>query len=201
MANHAVFVSSDLHATRGGHILNFVHTADCDNGTIWAQGDIVGQGVDRETYKCKQATAGDVVFVVGSVPLLPRARTKAEAAETNFYNEAGDIMRMYIKVENNVITDVTFKTFGCGAAIATSSMATELIKGKTIDEALKLTNRAVMEALDGLPPVKVHCSVLAEQAIKAAVADYYTRQGIDPTPIVGKIEDCDHHDHCGCGEH
>ncbi len=74
-----------------------------------------------------------------------------------------------IKVENNVITDVTFKTFGCGAAIATSSMATELIKGKTIDEALKLTNRAVMEALDGLPPVKVHCSVLAEQAIKAAV--------------------------------
>lgn len=95
MANHAVFVSSDLHATRGGHILNFVHTADCDNGTIWAQGDIVGQGVDRETYKCKQAAAGDVVFVVGSVPLRPRARTKAEAAETNFYNEAGDIMRMY----------------------------------------------------------------------------------------------------------
>ena len=116
-------------------------------------------------------------------------------------SKCGDIMRMYIKVENNVITDVTFKTFGCGAAIATSSMATELIKGKTIDEALKLTNRAVMEALDGLPPVKVHCSVLAEQAIKAAVADYYTRQGIDPTPIVGKIEDCDHHDHCGCGEH
>ena len=88
-------MSSDLHATRGGHILNFVHTANCDNGTIWAQGDIVGQGVDRETYKCKQAAAGDVVFVVGSVPLLPRARTKAEAAETNFYNEAGDIMRMY----------------------------------------------------------------------------------------------------------
>ena len=87
-------------------------------------------------------------------------------------------------------------TFGCGAAIATSSMATELIKGKTIDEALKLTNRAVMEALDGLPPVKVHCSVLAEQAIKAALADYYRRQGIDPTPFVGEMtEDC--HD-CSC---
>ena len=133
-------------------------------------------------------------------------RNVGELADANGIGEVGnsqcgDIMRMYIKVENNVITDVTFKTFGCGAAIATSSMATELIKGKTIDEALKLTNRAVMEALDGLPPVKVHCSVLAEQAIKAAVADYYTRQGIDPTPIVGKIEDCDHHDHCGCGEH
>ena len=133
-------------------------------------------------------------------------RNVGELADANGIGEVGnskcgDIMRMYIKVENNVITDVTFKTFGCGAAIATSSMATELIKGKTIDEALKLTNRAVMEALDGLPPVKVHCSVLAEQAIKAAVADYYTRQGIDPTPIVCKIEDCDHHDHCGCGEH
>ena len=133
-------------------------------------------------------------------------RNVGELADANGIGEVGnskcgDIMRMYIKVENNVITDVTFKTFGCGAAIATSSMATELIKGKTIDEALKLTNRAVMEALDGLPPVKVHCSVLAEQAIKAAVADSYTRQGIDPTPIVGKIEDCDHHDHCGCGEH
>ena len=133
-------------------------------------------------------------------------RNVGELADANGIGEVGnskcgDIMRMYIKVENNVITDVTFKTFGCGAAIATSSMATELIKGKTIDEALKLTNRAVMEALDGLPPVKVHCSVLAEQAIKAAVADYYTRQGIDPTPIVGKIVDCDHHDHCGCGEH
>ena len=116
--------------------------------------------------------------------------------------KCGDIMKIYLKVsDDGIIEDVKFKTFGCGAAIATSSMATELIKGKTIDEALKLTNRAVMEALDGLPPVKVHCSVLAEQAIKAAVADYYTRQGIDPTPIVGKIEDCDHHDHCGCGEH
>ena len=83
---------------------------------------------------------------------------------------------MYIKVEDDVITDVSFKTFGCGAAIATSSMATELVKGKPISEALQLTNKAVMEALDGLPPVKVHCSVLAEQAIKAALSDYYTKK-------------------------
>lgn len=109
--------------------------------------------------------------------------------------KCGDIMRMYIKVENNIITDVSFMTFGCGAAIATSSMATEMIKGKSIDDALKLTNKAVMEALDGLPPVKIHCSVLAEQAIKAAVADYYRRQGIDPTPIVGEIAECEE---CAC---
>lgn len=105
--------------------------------------------------------------------------------------KCGDIMRMYIKVEKGVITDVSFMTFGCGAAIATSSMATEMIKGKSIEDALKLTNKAVMEALDGLPPVKVHCSVLAEQAIKSAVADYYRRQGIDPTPIVGEIGECE----------
>lgn len=108
-------------------------------------------------------------------------------------SRCGDIMKMYIKVENNIIVDVSFKTFGCGAAIATSSMATELIKGKSIDDALKLKNKAVMEALDGLPPVKVHCSVLAEQAIKAALSDYYRRQGIDPEPIVGKIEEHDEH--------
>ena len=105
--------------------------------------------------------------------------------------KCGDIMKMYIKVDGDVITDVKFKTFGCGAAIATSSMATELVKGKTIQEALQLTNKAVMEALDGLPPVKVHCSVLAEQAIKSAISDYYTRKGIDPTPIVGPSEDCE----------
>lgn len=115
-------------------------------------------------------------------------------------SKCGDIMKMYIKVEGNVIVDCKFKTFGCGAAIATSSMATELIKGKTIDEALQLTNKAVMEALDGLPPVKVHCSVLAEQAIKAALADYYTKQGIDPEPIVGKIQECDHDHGCGCSD-
>ena len=113
-------------------------------------------------------------------------------------SKCGDIMRMYIKVEGNVITDCKFKTFGCGAAIATSSMATELIRGKTIDEALKLTNKAVMEALDGLPPVKVHCSLLAEEAIHAALADYYTKQSIDPTPIIGVIAECDHEHGCGC---
>lgn len=105
--------------------------------------------------------------------------------------KCGDIMKMFIKVEDNIITDVKFKTFGCGSAIATSSMATELIKGKPIDEALKLTNRAVVEALDGLPPVKIHCSVLAEQSIKAAISDYYLRRGIDPVPIVGEIQDAD----------
>ncbi|OGC12418.1 Fe-S cluster assembly scaffold protein NifU [candidate division WOR-1 bacterium RIFOXYA12_FULL_52_29] len=84
----------------------------------------------------------------------------------------GDIMEMYIKVKDNVITDVKFKTFGCGAAIATSSMSTEMIKGKTIEEALKLSNRAVADALGGLPPVKMHCSVLAEEAVKAAIDDY-----------------------------
>ena len=86
--------------------------------------------------------------------------------------KCGDIMRMYLKVENGVIQDVKFKTFGCGAAIATSSMATEMVKGKTLKEALALTNKAVAEALDGLPPVKIHCSLLAEEAIHAAVEDY-----------------------------
>ena len=93
--------------------------------------------------------------------------------------KCGDIMKMYLKIEGDVITDVKFKTFGCGAAVATSSMATEMIKGKTVDEALALTNKAVIEALDGLPAAKVHCSVLAEEAIKAAVADYYKKNGID----------------------
>ncbi len=112
--------------------------------------------------------------------------------------KCGDIMKMYIKVENGIIKDVSFKTFGCGAAIATSSMATELVKGKSIEEALKLTNKAVMEALDGLPPVKIHCSVLAEQAIKAAISDYYKRQGIDPVPIVGEAPSCSDNDNCSC---
>ena len=84
----------------------------------------------------------------------------------------GDIMELYIKVKNNIIVDVKFKTFGCGAAIATSSMVTELVKGKTVDEALKISNRAVVEALGGLPHVKVHCSVLAEEALKSAINDY-----------------------------
>ena len=92
--------------------------------------------------------------------------------------KCGDIMRIFLKIEDNVITDVKFKTFGCGAAIATSSMATEMVKGKTIDEALKLTNKAVAEALDGLPAHKMHCSVLAEEAIKNALKDYFDKNGI-----------------------
>lgn len=108
--------------------------------------------------------------------------------------KCGDIMRMYLKIENDVIVDCKFKTFGCGAAIATSSMATELIKGKSVKEALELTNSAVVEALEGLPSVKVHCSVLAEEAVKSALADYYTKNGI---PIDFEVpendEDEEHH--------
>ena len=129
-------------------------------------------------------------------------RNVGELADANGVGEVGnpkcgDIMKMFIKVENNVIVDVKFKTFGCGSAIATSSIATEMIKGKTIEEALALSNKEVVEALGGLPAHKIHCSVLAEQSIKVAIADYYTRQGIDPTPIVGEIHDCeDCHDGC-----
>lgn len=89
----------------------------------------------------------------------------------------GDIMKMFLKVENNVIVDVKFKTFGCGAAIATSSISTEMIKGKTLEEALELKNSDVVKALDGLPAVKIHCSVLAEEAIHEAIADYYRKEG------------------------
>lgn len=92
--------------------------------------------------------------------------------------KCGDIMRMYLKIDNGIITDVKFKTFGCGSAIATSSMATELIKGKPIEEALKLSNQAVVEALDGLPAHKIHCSVLAEEAIKDAIKNYYDKNNI-----------------------
>ncbi len=105
--------------------------------------------------------------------------------------KCGDIMKMYIKVEDGVIVDVKFKTFGCGSAIATSSIATDMVKGHTIEEALTLSNKAVVEALGGLPAHKIHCSVLAEQAIKAAVSDYYRKKGIDPTPIVGEIHECE----------
>lgn len=89
----------------------------------------------------------------------------------------GDLMEMTVKIDNNVITDIKFRTFGCGAAIATSSMATELIKGRTVDEALEISNQAIAQALDGLPPVKMHCSVLAADALRATLADYYTRRG------------------------
>ncbi len=89
----------------------------------------------------------------------------------------GDVMRLYIKVEDNIIVDAKFKTYGCGAAISTSSMVTELVKGKTVDEALKISNRAVAEALGGLPPIKMHCSVLAEEALKSAIDDYLRKKG------------------------
>ncbi len=110
--------------------------------------------------------------------------------------KCGDIMKMYMKIEDGVIVDCKFKTFGCGAAIATSSMATEMVKGKTIEEARKLTNAAVMEALDGLPPAKVHCSVLAEEAIEAAIEDYYKRNNLTYEPkkkCSGCCGSCDHH--------
>ena len=106
--------------------------------------------------------------------------------------KCGDIMRMYIKVKDGVITDCKFNTFGCGSAIATSSMATELIKGKPISEALELSNKAVVEALDGLPAHKIHCSVLAEEAVRAAVKDYYDRNGIAYDPEKFQIHDCEH---------
>ena len=104
--------------------------------------------------------------------------------------KCGDIMKIYLKIdENDVITDCKFKTFGCGAAIATSSMATELIKGHTIEDALKITNGVVVEALEGLPPVKVHCSVLAEEAVKTAVADYYNKIGRPIDFVIEKSHD------------
>ena len=106
----------------------------------------------------------------------------------------GDIMKIYLKIDGGVITDVKFETFGCGSAIASSSMATELIKGKPLSEALTLTNKAVSEALDGLPAHKLHCSVLAEEAIKAAVKDYYDKNGIayDPKDFPASCDTCEH---------
>ena len=109
--------------------------------------------------------------------------------------KCGDIMKIFLKIDDEVITDVKFSTFGCGSAIASSSMATEMIKGKPVSEALELTNKAVVEALDGLPAHKQHCSVLAEEAVKAAVKDYYDKNGIeyDPEQFAQK-HDCEH---CG----
>jgi nitrogen fixation NifU-like protein len=100
----------------------------------------------------------------------------------------GDVMKMYIKVENDVIVDAKFKTFGCGAAISTSSMVTEMVKGKSIDQALGITNKAVAEALGGLPAIKLHCSVLAEQALRSALADYYRKIGKDPSAFEPKAD-------------
>ncbi len=111
--------------------------------------------------------------------------------------KCGDIMKMYLKIEDGIITDAKFKTFGCGAAVATSSMATEMLIGKTIKEAEQISNKAVMEALDGLPPAKVHCSVLAEEAIAAALQDYRVKNGFDEDMLYEGCSGC-----CGsCGAH
>ena len=106
--------------------------------------------------------------------------------------KCGDIMKMYLKIDGDIISDVKFETFGCGSAIATSSMATEMIKGKPVAEALQLSNRAVVEALDGLPTHKIHCSVLAEEAVKAAVKDYYDKNGIAYDPKLFREASCAH---------
>ena len=109
----------------------------------------------------------------------------------------GDIMKIYLKIDNDIITDVKFETFGCGSAIASSSMATELIKGKPVSDALSLTNKAVVDALDGLPAHKLHCSVLAEEAIKSALKDYYDKNNIEyDHSLFPDCENCSH----GCGE-
>ena len=107
--------------------------------------------------------------------------------------KCGDIMKIYLKIENDVIADVKFETFGCGSAIASASMATEMVKGKPLSEALELTNKAVVEALDGLPAHKIHCSVLAEEVIKKALQDYYERNGIEyDHSLFPDCEDCEH---------
>ena len=107
--------------------------------------------------------------------------------------KCGDIMKMYIKVDNDRISDIKFKTFGCASAIASSSMATDLLKGKTIQEALAVTNQDVVDSLEGLPPVKIHCSVLAEQAFKSALKDYADKNGIDIPELRDFVPDEDHH--------
>ena len=112
--------------------------------------------------------------------------------------KCGDIMKIYLQIENEIIVDCKFETFGCGSAIASSSMATEMIKGKSVEEALTLSNKAVVEALDGLPVHKIHCSVLAEEAVRAAVKDYYDRNGI----AYDKEQFCDHDcAHCHAHDH
>jgi len=109
--------------------------------------------------------------------------------------KCGDIMKISLEIEDGIIKDAKFKTFGCGAAIATSSMATELVKGKSIEDALKITNKSVAEALDGLPPVKMHCSNLAEQALHAALADYSAKNGVTIDGLKSPCDDCEHEHH------
>ncbi|HHT45552.1 MAG TPA: Fe-S cluster assembly scaffold protein NifU [Fastidiosipila sp.] len=121
----------------------------------------------------------------------------ASASGTVGNAKCGDIMKVDLKIEDGIIIDAKFKTFGCGSAIATSSMATEMIKGKTIDEALQLTNKAVADALDGLPPIKIHCSLLAEQAVKKALLEYYEKHNLlnEENRKLFKVVEDDAHDH------
>lgn len=121
----------------------------------------------------------------------------ASASGTVGNAKCGDIMKVDLKIEDGIIVDAKFKTFGCGSAIATSSMATEMIKGKTLDEALQLTNKAVADALDGLPPIKIHCSLLAEQAVKKALLEYFEKNNLlnDENRKLFKVIDDDAHEH------
>lgn len=160
---------------------------------------IRGRSLDGKSIirRRTRALEGEVVMYSEKVmDHFMNPRNVGEIEDANGIGEVGntvcgDIMKMFLKIEKDVIVDAKFKTFGCAAAIATSSMATELIRGKTIVEALALTNKAVLEALDSLPTQKIHCSVLAEQAVKLAISDYYKKQGIDPEPIVGRIIGCE----------
>lgn len=121
----------------------------------------------------------------------------ADAVGTVGNAKCGDIMRIFLKIEDGVVVDAKFKTFGCGSAIATSSMATEMIIGRTIDDVLQLSNKAVAEALDGLPPQKMHCSLLAEQAVKAALKEYYEKHGLITDANRAIFAEAEDHDHDG----
>jgi nitrogen fixation protein NifU and related proteins len=121
----------------------------------------------------------------------------ADAVGTVGNAKCGDIMRIFLKIENGIVVDAKFKTFGCGSAIATSSMATEMIIGRTIDEVLQLSNKAVAEALDGLPPQKMHCSLLAEQAVKAALKEYYEKHGLIDDSNRAIFAESEDHEHDG----
>lgn len=132
------------------------------------------------------------LWIIFAIPAT-WARSKTQTGVGEVGNaKCGDIMKMYLKIDDGIICDVKFETFGCGSAIATSSMATEMIKGKPVEEALQLSNRAVVEALDGLPTHKIHCSVLAEEAVKAAVKDYYDKNGIAYDPKLFREASCAH---------
>ena len=135
----------------------------------------------------------DIILEHNQNPENKRELNPFNLEEHGHNPSCGDDITLRADIQDGVVVDAAYTGHGCAISQASADIMIDLIKGKTIDEALKLTNKAVVEALDGLPPIKVHCSVLAEQAVKAALSDYYRRQGIDPEPIVGKLEeDCDH---------